>query len=440
MLTKKHFAAGYILTSPAAAQPLVENGELIVDTPSGKILSVLKRDKKNHSASKKAAGFQTIIIPGFINSHTHTDLMVRPKAGEARPSDKTQRVFSEWVLSLVKIRDSLDLDQKNRLRIKAFSEFVKSGTTLIGDIIETDSFYNIGGLLLKSELIPRVKGFIELRGLDPAGAPAVLSEFKAFYEKYRDVFKKNENYFSLGISPHSIYSVSEGLFRGIIKENSSRGLKIAIHASEHLSETEFISGRGGDIAVNLLPEFKLSKFSKPLKTFPTPIAYLNYLKILNKNTSIIHANEINEVDIEIIKKSGANIIHCPRSNAFFNSKKLPLKKILEKGITVSLGTDSLYSNKTLSILDELRYAKKIHPGVSSKDLFSMATINGAKALAFPNVTGTLEPASYGDFIVFKMDKNIRINEGNIYDNILSLKKSGIIRVVMSGNVVYNNPD
>ena len=158
---------------------------------------------------------------------------------------------------------------------------------------------------------------------------------------------------------------------------------------------------------------------------------------MNQNTSIIHANEINDEDIEIIKKSGANIIHCPRSNAFFNSKKLPLKKILDRGITVSLGTDSLYSNKTLSILDELRYAKKIHSDVSSKDLFAMATINGAKALSFPNITGTLEPNSCGDFTVFKIDKNIKVNEGNIYDKILSFKKTDIIKVVINGNVVYN---
>ena len=424
--------------SPTASPPFLENGELIVDEVSGKILSVRKSDKKNHPVSKNAADFRTIIIPGFINSHTHTDLTIKPKvSGEAQYSDKTPRVFSKWVLSLMEKRKSLDFNKKQRLRIEAFREFVKSGTTLIGDIIEIDSFYNVNDLLLKSKLIPKVKGFIELRGLDPARAPEVLREFKAFYAKYDDIFKKNENYFSLGISPHSVYSVSGELFKGIIKENSKMRLKIAIHASEHLAETQFISGMGGDIAINLLSAFNLSKFSKPLKTFSTPISYLNYLKILNKNTSIIHANEINDEDIEIIRKSGANIIHCPRSNTFFNSKKLPLKKILEKGIMVSLGTDSLYSNKTLSILDELKYAKKIHSAVSSKDLFAMATVNGAKALSFPNVTGTLEPNSYGDFIVFKMGKNIKINEDNIYDNILSFKKSGIIKVVINGNVVYN---
>ncbi len=428
-MIKKYFA-GYILISQAASPPFIENGELIVDETSGKILSVLKSNKKNYPSVERSGDFRTIIIPGFINSHTHTDLTIKS-------DDKTSGVFSKWVLSLIEKRKSFGPDKQNRLRIKAFKEFVKSGTTLIGDIIPLDSFYNINDLLLKTKLVPKVKGFIELRCLDPLCAPAILNEFRAFYKKYNNILRKNENYFSLGISPHSIYSVSEDLFKEIIKENSKIRLKVAIHASEHLAETLFISGNGGDIAVNLLPALNLTKFSKPLKTFSSPVSYLDYLKILNQNTSIIHANEINDEDIEIIKKSGANIIHCPRSNAFFNSKKLPLKKILDRGITVSLGTDSLYSNKTLSILDELGYAKKIHSDVSSKDLFAMATINGAKALSFPNITGTLEPNSCGDFTVFKIDKNIKLNEGNIYDNILSFKKTDIIKVVINGNVVYN---
>ncbi len=428
-MIKKYFA-GYILISQAASPPFIENGELIVDETSGKILSVLKSNKKNYPSVERSGDFRTIIIPGFINSHTHTDLTIKS-------DDKTPGVFSKWVMSLIEKRKSFSPDKQKRLRIKAFKEFIKSGTTLIGDIIPLDSFYNINDLLLKTKLVPKVKGFIELRGLDPRSSHAILNEFKAFYKKRKDILRENENYFSLGISPHSIYSVSEELFKEIIKENSKIRLKVAIHASEHLAETLFISGNGGDIAVNLLPALNLTKFSKPLKTFSSPISYLDYLKILNQNTSIIHANEINDEDVEIIKKSGANIIHCPRSNAFFNSKKLPLKKILDRGITVSLGTDSLYSNKTLNILDELRYAKKIHSDISSKDLFAMATINGAKALSFPNITGTLEPNSCGDFTVFKMDKNIKLNEGNIYDNILSFKKTDIIKVVINGNVVYN---
>lgn len=439
-MIKKYFA-DYILISSLSSPSFIENGELIADAASGRVLSVRKNGSGRLSAKKGPSrdsgegtpDFRTIIIPGFINSHTHTDLAVMPDKA-------TPRVFSQWVVSLLEKRKSLSLETANNLRLKAFNEFIKCGTTLIGDIIQSESFYSVKALLSKSELIPKVKGFVEIRGLDPAAAGQRMSDFKAFYKKYGDVFKENKNYFSLGISPHSVYSVSESLFKEILKENiePKMGLKIAIHAAEHFAETQFISGTGGDIALNLLPKLNLSKFSKPLKLFKSPIDYLNRINILNKNSSLIHANEISGDDIEIIKNSGTAIIHCPRSNAFFNSKKLPLKKLLDNGVPVSLGTDSLYSNESLSILDELAYAKKIHPDVSSKDLFSMATVKGAAALSFGGVTGTLEPDSYCDFSIFKIEKNIKLDEDNVYDIATSFKETDIISVAINGNIIYNN--
>ncbi len=426
-MIKKYFA-DYIFVSPSGSPPLIANGELAVDGISGRVLSVLRNSKQVRSLHGNIEGFKTIIVPGFINSHIHTDLTIKA-------DNETPHVFSKWVFSIVEKRKYFDDEIRNELRLKAFQETVESGTALVGDIIDAGSFYDIGNLLLKSNLIPKVKGFIEIRGLITNCAEQRMNDFRIFCKKYEDIFKQNKKYFSLGISPHSIYSVSESLFEKVRKESSKMRLNVAVHASEHLSEVQFISGAGGDIADNLLPAFKLSKFSVPSRTFSSPISYLNYLKILNKNTLIIHANEINDNDINIIKDSGASVVHCPRSNSFFNSNKFPLKKVLENGISVSLGTDSLYSNKSLSILDELQYAKGIHPNVSSKDLFTMATVNGAKALSFPNITGTLEPNSCGDFTVFKIDKNVKVNEINIYDIILSLRKADIIMVVLDGCVV-----
>ncbi len=432
----KKYSADYILTSAYSSLSLpafILNGELTVDERTGNILS-LERNRNSIEKKKNSTAprFKTIIIPGFINAHTHTDLTFKP-------DNETPRIFSKWVLSLREKRKSLSLDSKGiiNLRLKAFKEFIESGTTSIGDIIEPASFYDLRDIARRTKLVPRVKGFIELKGLDPSYAVQRTLEFKNFLKNNEALFKETKKYFSLGISPHSIYSVSENLFKEIKEISGKLRLKTAVHVSEHASETAFISGKGGDIAENLLPVFTLSKFSTPSVPFSSPISYLYYLKILDKSVSLIHANEISRKDLDIIKETGADIIHCPRSNAFFNSKKLPLKKILEKGISVSLGTDSLFSNKSLNLLDELRYAKKIHPGVKSKDLFYMATEGGARALSIGGVTGTLKPGSYADFTVFKIDENRILNGDNIYDAVISFKKTDIISVVVGGNIVYN---
>ncbi len=430
----KKYYADYILTSAHSSDSLpafIANGSLTADETTGNILSIEKIEKKGIKKKKgsDAGRFKTLMVPGFINAHTHTDITFKP-------DDKTPRIFSGWVLSLIEKRRSLNCLETSKLRLKAFKEFIESGTTSIGDIIDPVSFCDLTGITGRAKSAPRVKGFIELRGLDPSYAAQRIEEFKNFLKNNAEAFKKNEKYFSPGISPHSVYSVSENLFKEILKANEKLKLKISVHCAEHASEKVFIAGNGGDIAENLLPALNLSKFSVPQATFLSPVSYLYYLKMLAQNTSLIHANEVSGEDIDIIKETGADIIHCPRSNAFFNSEKLPLKKIIEKGISVSLGTDGLFSNESLSILDEIKYAKKIHPEVNAKELFYMATEGGAKAVSFKGVTGTLKPGSYADFTVFKIQESKILNEENIYDAVISLDKADILKVAVGGGIVY----
>ena len=362
----------------------------------------------------------SLIIPGFINSHTHSDLTISADRS-------TPKVFSDWVLSLTEKRRKPAADEKNGIRKHAYLEFVKSGTVLIGDILQPDSFP------VHKEKI-RIKGFIEVRGIDPAAADGKIALFKQLFSK-----AKEGPFFSPGISPHSVDSVSENLFRKILDENCRLGLKTAIHASEHKSEIEYISGSGGDISKNLLPALGLSRFSLPPKTYRTPVSCLYNIGMLGKETILVHANEINDEDIEIIKQTGVSIVHCPRSNSFFSSARLPLKRLLDEGVNVALGTDSLYSNESVSIIDEIKYARKIHPGVSSRELFDMATVNGASALSFPGVTGRLEEGSFADFIALRINPDINLNPDNVYDMILDAGPEDIMFVVIHGNIVYNNP-
>ena len=205
----KEYSADYILTSAHSSDSLpafITNGRLTADEITGNILRVERNSIEKKKNSKSSSGFKTVIVPGFINAHTHTDITFKP-------DDKTPRIFSQWVLSLIEKRKSLDSEERTDLRLKAFKEFIESGTTSIGDIIDPVSFYDLTDIARRSKLIPRVKGFIELRGLDPSCAVQRIEEFKNFLKNNDAVFKETEKYFSPGISPHSIYSVSENLFK-----------------------------------------------------------------------------------------------------------------------------------------------------------------------------------------------------------------------------------
>ena len=115
---------------------------------------------------------------------------------------------------------------------------------------------------------------------------------------------------------------------------------------------------------------------------------------------------------------------------------MPLKKFLDAGITVGLGTDSLASSPTLNMWDEMRYAYQIHrrDGISAEDIFRLATIGGAKALGLDKEIGTLEPGKKADIIAVPLPKK---NTGDLYSDLLRETKSCIMTMV-NGKILHRS--
>jgi 5-methylthioadenosine/S-adenosylhomocysteine deaminase len=162
--------------------------------------------------------------------------------------------------------------------------------------------------------------------------------------------------------------------------------------------------------------------------------YLDRIGFLSPDLLAVHAVQVDDHDINLLKKSGASVAHCPRSNKKLRVGRMPLKKFLDAGITVGLGTDSLASVPTLNMWDEMRYAYRIHRrnGISAEDILRIATVGGAKALGLAKEIGTIEPGKKADIIAVPLPK---INTGNIYNDLLRETKSCIMTMV-NGKILY----
>ncbi len=90
------------------------------------------------------------------------------------------------------------------------------------------------------------------------------------------------------------------------------------------------------------------------------------------------------------------IAFCPRTHARFGHAPHPYRTLLERGVVVCLGTDSLASSPSLSVLDELRFLHRTDPSLQGELLLTMATLFGAWALRAENVTGSLKPGKSAD--------------------------------------------
>jgi cytosine/adenosine deaminase-related metal-dependent hydrolase len=115
---------------------------------------------------------------------------------------------------------------------------------------------------------------------------------------------------------------------------------------------------------------------------------------------VAHLNELTETDFDLLKRSNSkfHIVHCPRSHNYFDHSPFAFDRLRASGFNICLGTDSLASNESLSLFDEMRPFQKNFPNVSPEELLQMVTVNPARALRCENVLGQIGPGFGADLI------------------------------------------
>jgi 5-methylthioadenosine/S-adenosylhomocysteine deaminase len=141
----------------------------------------------------------------------------------------------------------------------------------------------------------------------------------------------------------------------------------------------------------------------------TLVCYLHDLGLLNRNVTFAHSVWVSDDDMALMGAAGMSIVHNAISNQKLGAGVAPLRRLLDAGVTVGLGTDGASSNDTLRIFDVMRVAALIH-GVSgpdysrwlgSTDILKAATIGGARTAMLENDTGSLEVGKKADLLILK---------------------------------------
>src|SRR5260221_6943943 len=82
--------------------------------------------------------------------------------------------------------------------------------------------------------------------------------------------------------------------------------------------------------------------------------------VIGSNCLIAHLNYLQDYDYELVAKSGASVVHCPKCHTYFGHAPFPLKALREYGVNICFGTDSLASNNTLDMRSQRREAQQFH--------------------------------------------------------------------------------
>jgi len=130
---------------------------------------------------------------------------------------------------------------------------------------------------------------------------------------------------------------------------------------------------------------------------------MDYLQLLSAAPSVfvIHGNYLDDEELRFLAmhRETMSVVYCPRSHAYFRHAPYPLQKMLDYGVRVLLGTDSLASVPNLSLVEEIQFVLQQHPEVPAEVVYRLGTFEGASALHLPQGFGAIHPGSPARFAV-----------------------------------------
>ncbi|MBI9069101.1 MAG: amidohydrolase family protein [Salinivirgaceae bacterium] len=329
---------------PIASEP-IKNSYLVLDD-DGIILDLVN----TNGNLKEIAGleyYSGVLVPGFVNAHCHLEL------SHLKDAVKPGLGLTHFILQIPKLR----IYPEEIIRGKAEKQLRymwSRGISGLGDIMNTDSTIS-----LKKKTPIRTYNFVELFNLGNRAETEIINTGKLLFEELSSLKLKGE------FTPHSKYAVSKELLQHILKQKEK---KIAsVHFLEHLSEKNF--------------------------SFDDIIEFLNALSEY-ENVLLIHNLYLTAALLQqIMEQPIFNKLFwvlCPNSNLFIENQLPNMELFANSQLKVCLGTDSLASNKQLSILEEMKTLVKTFPNIAFNDLIKWATQNGAEALSMNDKLGSFE--------------------------------------------------
>ncbi len=371
------------------------------------------------------------ILPGLVNAHSHLELTTMRGFLESEESD-----FTAWLRKLTFARlERMTADDRYVSALWGACEAVRSGVTTVADA--SDDASESMRALIDAGL--RGVVFQESFGPDPKFAVENFEKLKAKVTRMRE---QETALVKLGVSPHAPYTVCGPQLELIAEFAIAEKLPVMMHAAESAAEEALLRDGQGAFAAALLRrgiEWRAPGLS--------PIQYLRRHQVLDTEPLLAHCIKVDDADIETLKKSGARIAHCPKSNAKLGHGRAPFASFLEQGIPVGIGSDSVASNNTCDIIEEVRFAilmarseigcRSESRRVDSNDALQAATWGGAQALKLNDQVGELRQGLQADFAVVSLSGAHQLPS---YDPISTLifTSSGrdVILTVIAGREVF----
>ncbi len=359
------------------------------------------RFQPRHTLEKPNA----LLAPGLIDTHTHAPMsLLRGLADDKRLDD--------WLNNYI-----FPAEAKN-----VTADFVRAGTRLacvemvLGGITTyTDMYYFEDA---EAEVAKEV-GVRGVLGQTIIGFPApdyrTWQQALEAAERYLQRYAKDE-LITPAVAPHAIYTTPDDALVAAHNLAAKYGAPLLIHLAEMARER--------DDALT--------------KRHLTPVQVLENLGVLDGLVVAAHSIYLDARDIQILKRHGTGVAHCPSSNTKMAAGIAHVAEMLEAGMPVGLGNDGFAgSNDSADLFREMDLAAKLQkitrmdPTVlPAEQVFDMATMGGARALGMERQIGSLEEGKRADLIAVTLSHSTAIPlTGNLYAQMVYAGKASDVEDV-----------
>jgi cytosine/adenosine deaminase-related metal-dependent hydrolase len=347
-------------------QSPIENGVLVL-ADSGAIEAILP----NADGLMDVEVYEGYLAPGFVNSHCHLEL------SHLQNQLTKHTGIVDFILSLQTKRNNFSEEQIADAAMQADLQMQAEGIAAVGDISN-----NLSSLWVKKQSPIYYHTFFEVLGFNPANVSQIMANALAMQNTAKAI--------NSSIVPHAPYSVSKPLMQAIAALAQTQPL--TIHNQESAAENIFMQNATGNFT-RLYESFgiDISHFDAGFDS--ALAAYIDIFK--SQKIALVHNTFMAPSDIALAKQSGNDLYYviCANANLFIENKMPDIPLFQAEGLRLCIGTDSLASNASLSVLDEIRTIQAAFPTIAIESLLEWATLNGAAFLGLSEQLGAFHMGS-----------------------------------------------
>lgn len=329
--------------------------------------------------------FPGILIPGMVNAHCHLELSYLHGAIAEGGG------FATFAREIGRVRGNFSDEERRHAASVADARMWEEGVEAVADIANDELVMDIKD---KSKI--EYHTFFELFGLCNDNISTLQDTASRHNLSYA--------------TPHSTYSVQDTPFKRLC--NSAPG--ISLHFLESDDETALYTHQG-----SLWEWYQRMGWECDFLHYGSPTERVVQSMPSDKRLLLVHGTRTTKEDVSRIDDhmaDNATWVLCPESNRYISRLTPPIAMLRNMGANIAIGTDSLASARSLSMIENLRMLDNI----PLNELLCYATINGAKALGIDDIKGSITQGKRPGLVVIEgVDmRNMSLTEESIAHRIL----------------------